>query len=638
MAATFHREYLVQLPLPLAQLYSRASNAKDPRGRYENAYYLFEALIKLTAAPLIAAYLQEVRHGGTHVEALDRQLTQLALPSLGQWVGMVREVARSFGERADASSHPLGHLWPQLTRQHRDQPGLLELYRRIKNGPDGRRTDDRACSVLQVFEALVQYRNGIFHGGPRFAAFYERDMGPLLSPAVNELLAPEVFSPLGPPGTHLVYLTGLQVLAEERYELRMDELVGFQGAPLAPLELTPAQAVGLAPHQVAVLWPGHRLPLRLDPLLRYRENELVAEVLFLNGDRKTRRVEYLSYTTGETSRDETMAPAMARLLSLITAQPVTEGGLSQLEAESLAVTPTAETSWEAPPEPLHQLGEYELLAEIGRGGMGIVYLARQLSLGRLVALKILPDDLAHDATALARFQREMRALAQCEHPNIMKVLTNGTLPDGRLYYTMEYVPGANLEQVWQELAGHVGQDPTAQLTNATFRQAVLSASSKQRQDTEARYRSGMRSGTLGAAGPAPHARPEAAGGASADDVPVPRLPLPPLPALPSAEEDPRGYVRRIVTLMRDAALAVQAVHDQQIIHRDVKPANLMLTPDGARVVLMDFGLAKGAEPTLMASRQGGLLGTLRYAAPEQLAAANLRVGPAADVRGLGVTL
>jgi serine/threonine protein kinase len=90
--------------------------------------------------------------------------------------------------------------------------------------------------------------------------------------------------------------------------------------------------------------------------------------------------------------------------------------------------------------------------------------------------------------------------------------------------------------------------------------------------------------------------------------------------------------------MRDAALAVQAVHDQQIIHRDVKPANLMLTPDGARVVLMDFGLAKGAEPTLMASRQGGLLGTLRYAAPEQLAAANLRVGPAADVRGLGVTL
>ena len=90
--------------------------------------------------------------------------------------------------------------------------------------------------------------------------------------------------------------------------------------------------------------------------------------------------------------------------------------------------------------------------------------------------------------------------------------------------------------------------------------------------------------------------------------------------------------------MRDAALALQAVHDRQLVHRDVKPANLMLTPDGSRVVLMDFGLAKGQTMSLMASKAGGLLGTLRYAAPEQLAAATLKVGPAADIRGLGVTL
>ena len=63
--------------------------------------------------------------------------------------------------------------------------------------------------------------------------------------------------------------------------------------------------------------------------------------------------------------------------------------------------------------------------------------------------------------------------------------------------------------------------------------------------------------------------------------------------MPAVEDDPGGYVRRVVTLMRDAARAVQAVHDQNLIHRDVKPANLMLTPDGQRVVLMDFGLAKG---------------------------------------------
>jgi hypothetical protein len=107
-----------------------------------------------------------------------------------------------------------------------------------------------------------------------------------------------------------------------------------------------------------------------------------------------------------------------------------------------------------------------------------------------------------------------------------------------------------------------------------------------------------------------------------------------MPALPT---EPGGYIRRLAALMRDAALALRAVHEQGIVHRDVKPGNLMLTPDGSRVVLLDFGLAKGQRATLSASRQGGLLGTLRYGAPEQLAAASVPVGPAADVRGLGTT-
>jgi hypothetical protein len=91
---TFHREYLVRLPLPLAQLYGRAHNAKNGRGRHDNLFYLFEALTKLAAAPAVMAYLQESRHGAPRLAALDRLLAQLALPSLGQWVAMVRELAR----------------------------------------------------------------------------------------------------------------------------------------------------------------------------------------------------------------------------------------------------------------------------------------------------------------------------------------------------------------------------------------------------------------------------------------------------------------------------------------------------------------------------------------------------------------
>ena len=216
------------------------------------------------------------------------------------------------------------------------------------------------------------------------------------------------------------------------------------------------------------------------------------------------------------------------------------------------------------------LGDYEILAEIGRGGMGVVFLARQVSLGRLVALKMLPADLAGDEVALARFRREMRLLARCDHPNIVKVLASGTMPDGQLYYAMEYVPGCDLEQVWRELSGSEHPGDASRLGGSTWATAV----------------------------PRPAAKP-ASRPANGPNPPPPsrrrtRRPAAPAVArLPSAPDDPGGYMRRVAMLMRDAALALQAIHDQQVVHRDVKPANLMLTPDGTRVVLMDFGLAKG---------------------------------------------
>jgi tetratricopeptide (TPR) repeat protein/serine/threonine protein kinase len=622
MTATFQREYLLRLPLPLAQLYARAHNAKEARARHDNAFYLFEALVKLAATPAVACYLHECEQGQPRDPALDRLLAQLALPSLGQWLAIFRALARHFGQRADAASHPLGHVWGQLDEQRRDRPAVLDLYRRIKNGPDGAPAGDASCSLLQLFEALVQYRNGVFgHGGPRFEPFYEKDLGPLLFPAATEVLAEGAFEPLGPRDSRLVYLVEQRVLDDGTVEVGVRELVGAQGERAAGLRLTTAQAAALVPGRVAVLWPGRPVPLRLDPLLVYRESELAEEVLFLNRDRHGRQVEYLSYTTGRTERDRATAPALAALLSRVANRNVSEADLQALAEQSQAATPSVEALMGPAPPSGRMLGEYELLAELGRGGMGVVYLARQSSLGRLVALKTLPADLAGEAVALARFRREIRALARCEHPNIVKVLSSGSLPDGQLYYTMEYVPGCDLEQVWRELSGTTAS--TANLSSSSWAQAVLSASRKKReQSTAARQPEET----------ATDCRAEVAATKQ-----VPAL-LPPLPDLPALPDDPGGYVRRVATLVRDAARAVQAVHEQGLIHRDIKPANLMLTPDGARVVLMDFGLAKGADDSTTASRRGGLMGTLRYAAPEQLAAASLDVGPTADVRGLGVTL
>ena len=195
-------------------------------------------------------------------------------------------------------------------------------------------------------------------------------------------------------------------------------------------------------------------------------------MLFLNRDLNGRQVEYLSYTTGRTERDRATAPALAALLSRITGREVSEAQLEALAEQSRAETPSVESLF-GPTEPVSRvLGGYEILAEIGRGGMGVVYLARQLSLGRLVALKMLPADLAGDEVALSRFRRELRLLARCEHPNIVMILDSGTMPDGQLYYAMEYIPGCNLDQVWRELSGSDHPGDASTLSGSSWNQAV----------------------------------------------------------------------------------------------------------------------------------------------------------------------
>ena len=641
MNGEFQRDYLLRLPLPLAQLYSRAHNSPAPRARHDNTFYLFEALIKLSACPLVAEYLRELEEGAERKPALDRLLAQLALPSLGQWVGILRELARHFGTRPDTAAHPLGHLWKQLGTKHRDMPGLLALYRRIKNGPDGEPGNETTCSLLQIFDALVAYRNHVFgHGAGRFESFYEQEMGPLMLPAANELLSEGMLECLGPKGSRLVYLSQLRIVEEDSVAVSLSDLVGLQAERMMPLELTSDEADHLVPNSVAVIWPGRKMPLRLDPLLVFRGREVADELLYLNRDRSGRQVEYLSYTTGSTERDKSMAPAMSRLLSRITGREVQEAELNALAERSLVETPSVEALFDPAPNSQRTIGDYEILAEIGRGGMGVVYLARQLSLGRLVALKMLPADLAGDELALARFRREMRVLGRCEHPHIVKVLSSGTFPDGQLYYAMEYIPGADLDMVFRELSGSKVAGGASTMGSRTWSHAVLSASRRHRDSFE-RKAAGADTTSLQSedTDSVPDAAASSQGEAPQDSTDtIPQLPLPPLPELPHADDDPGGYSRQVARMIRDAASAVQAVHDQNIVHRDIKPANILLTADSTRIVLMDFGLAKGAGLTVTTDRSGDFLGTLRYAAPEQLATSQLEVGPTADVRALGVTL
>jgi WD40 repeat protein/serine/threonine protein kinase len=237
------------------------------------------------------------------------------------------------------------------------------------------------------------------------------------------------------------------------------------------------------------------------------------------------------------------------------------------------------------------LGDFHLLREVGRGGMGIVYEAEQLSLGRRVALKVLPFAATMDPRQLQRFHNEARAAACLQHPHIVPVHAVGC-ERGVHYYAMQFVEGVTLAQVIRDL----------------YRAAPALAST----------------GTAGAAG-----RPATDAGRSLPTLPVAGLTT-------EASGHGKEFYRTATRLLADAADAVEHAHALGVVHRDVKPGNLMVDTAG-KLWVTDFGLARiGADPGLTIS--GDLLGTLRYMSPEQALAKHGLVDHRTDVYSLGVTL
>ncbi len=203
--------------------------------------------------------------------------------------------------------------------------------------------------------------------------------------------------------------------------------------------------------------------------------------------------------------------------------------------------------------PCERLGDFRLLRRLGEGGTGIVFLAEQESLGRLVALKVLRPERLGSKDAEARLERESRAIGRLRHPNIVAVLAAG-VGNGIRYFAMDLVPGKALDEVLQEWR------------------------------------------TAGAR-----------------------------PAIPT-----------VLRWIADLARALHAAHGAGIVHRDVKPSNVRVTPDG-RALLVDFGLAQDVESATLTTT-GSFRGTPHYASPEQVAAKRTGIDALTDVYSLGVVL
>ena len=209
---------------------------------------------------------------------------------------------------------------------------------------------------------------------------------------------------------------------------------------------------------------------------------------------------------------------------------------------ALAAVAVADTRW--------RLGNYEILEEIGRGGMGVIYRARQRHSRRIVALKRVLGYHSDSQETLRRFRREAEAAASLDHPNILPIYEVGETEDGIPFFSMKFAPGGSLQE------------------------AALTV---------------------------------------------------------------RHQTREVVRLMAKVTRAVEYAHREGILHRDLKPGNILLDGRGEPMV-SDFGLAKWLDTSSNITRTLTIFGTPGYIAPEQAEGAAIGAKPAADIYSLGAIL
>lgn len=255
---------------------------------------------------------------------------------------------------------------------------------------------------------------------------------------------------------------------------------------------------------------------------------------------------------------------------------------------------------------IERLGDYRIIREVGRGGMGIVYEAEQEALGRRVALKVLLPTAANDNRSLLRFHREARAAARLHHTNIVPVFDVGER-DGIHYYAMQFIQGQGLNDVIDELrclrAGSGGLAKTPSSPTAIVAGGLLAGQFHHDAEKDA----------------AAETRGDGLSSVLTDRSEF------------SIKSEWQFY-RSVAHLGMQVADALAYAHGERMLHRDIKPANLLLDTRGA-VWVTDFGLAKEEGDDL--TRTGDIVGTLRYLAPERL---NGISNACSDIYSLGLTL
>ncbi len=278
-----------------------------------------------------------------------------------------------------------------------------------------------------------------------------------------------------------------------------------------------------------------------------------------------------------------------------------------------------------------RLGDYHVIREIGRGGMGVVYEAEQISLRRRVALKLLPHRVQMDEVAIKRFHIEAQSAARLHHSNIVPVFEVGE-SDGVQYYAMQFIQGQGLDAVLKELRQiKAAQDDSSLSSAKTYTPTPVSCSVA----SQLIHPSGQPSDQPPQSFPLQHGSGAKAqyttdkiSSLETNANPTSSIRAP----LTGGDSNKSHFFRSVAQIGCQVARALDYAHGQGILHRDIKPSNLLLDNE-THVWVSDFGLAKllGDELT----QTGDVVGTIGYMAPERLRGWS---DPRSDVYGIGITL